>query len=223
MDVNALNIRSKRKELKLTQKQLADILGVSFNTISNWERGEVIPETKFGIIKSFLNQEKHNIVNEPNLIPVSYNEMNVMLVPLVNKYAYAGYLNGFSDDEYIDDLPKITFADDVEHKGEYLCFEVKGDSMNDESHASYLEGDILLCRNVRKDYWKSKLHINKWDFVIVHKTDGILLKRIINHDVEKGLITIHSLNDYYQDKIIHLKDVFQIFNVVSVKRNLIRR
>lgn len=154
---------------------------------------------------------------------VDFQQMNVMYVPLVNKYAYAGYLNGFGDDEYLEELPKIPFANDIENKGEYLCFEVKGESMDDGSYEAYLEGDVLLCRNINPQYWVSKLHIKKWDFVIVHKEKGILVKRIIDHDVENGILTLHSLNDYYEDFKIHLKDVAKIFNIVDFRRKKSRR
>jgi phage repressor protein C with HTH and peptisase S24 domain len=153
----------------------------------------------------------------------TYSNDNLMYVPLVSEYAYGGYLHGFNDPEYIEELPKIPFIVEKEHKGEYMCFEVKGDSMDDGSHESYLERDILLCRNVRKDFWKSKLHINKWDFVIVHKDSGICLKRIVKHDVDKGIITLHSLNDYYEDFNMDLRDVSKIFNVVDVQRKRNRR
>lgn len=157
-----------------------------------------------------------------NAIPIDI-DINAMLVPLVNQYAYGGYLNGFNDPVFIDELPKIPFIVEKEHKGEYICFEVKGDSMDDGSHESYLERDILLCRNVRKDFWHSKLHINKWDFVIVHKEKGICVKRITNHDVEKGIITCHSLNDYYKDFDMDLRDVSKIFNIVDIQRKRNRR
>ena len=32
-----------RKRLKLSQKQVADMIGVHKNTISNWESGKIIP------------------------------------------------------------------------------------------------------------------------------------------------------------------------------------
>lgn len=37
-------IAQKRKELELTQRQLADILGISDKTVSKWERGNGMPE-----------------------------------------------------------------------------------------------------------------------------------------------------------------------------------
>lgn len=165
----------------------------------------------------------HKTKHTTEALNVDFTQLNVMHVPLVNKYAYAGYLNGFGDDEWIDELPKIPFANDVVNKGKYLCFEVKGDSMDDGSYESYLEGDILLCRNVRPDFWTSKLHIDKWDFVIVHKEQGILVKRITEHHVEKGLLTLHSLNEYYEDFIVDLREVAGIFNIVDFRRKKSRR
>ena len=55
------------------------------------------------------------------------------------------------------------------------------------------------------------------DFVIIHK-EGILIKRIIAHDVENHTITIHSLNPMYKDEVLDLADVRQIFSVVESRR-----
>ncbi|NDW10077.1 S24 family peptidase [Dysgonomonas sp. 520] len=147
------------------------------------------------------------------------SDSNIKFIPLVSQYAYAGYLSGYADNEYQETLPKVPVLVDHELKGRYVMFEVKGDSMNDGSDQSILEGDRLLGREIRSDLWKYKLHINKWDFIIVHRTDGILVKRITHHDTEQCTITLHSLNPEYEDRIVHLNDVAQIFNVIEVHRN----
>lgn len=158
-----------------------------------------------------------NIPASDEIAPVVAH--NVMLVPLVQQYAYAGYLCGYADPEYVVELPKMPFLVDREYKGNYLCFEIRGDSMDDGSKYSYEQGDIVLAREIRQEYWKSKLHLKQWsDYVVVHKTEGILIKQIIEHNVERGLITIHSLNPLYPDREIFLGDVSMLFNVVkSVK------
>lgn len=149
---------------------------------------------------------------------VPLNQNYIINVPLVNQYAQAGYLCGYEDAAYLATLPTIPFIIDHEAKGNYVAFEVRGDSMNDGTEESYLEGDRLLCREIYPQYWvNSKLHIKKWDFVIIHE-DGILVKRIIDHDVENHTITIHSLNDMYPDRIIDLAEVRQIFNVIELQR-----
>ena len=141
--------------------------------------------------------------------------------PFVSQKAYAGYLSGYADAEYVETLPTVAFPVDHTPQGNYLVFEVKGDSMDDGSHDSYLDGDLVLCREIRMDLWKdSKLHFNKWDFVIIHE-DGIIIKRIIDHNVENHTITIHSLNpdkEAYPDKEINLCEVRQILNVISMMR-----
>lgn len=149
---------------------------------------------------------------------IPLNQNYIINVPLVNQFAQAGYLCGFQDAAYIATLPTIPFIIDHEAKGNYVAFEVRGDSMNDGTEESYLEGDRLLCREIAPYLWaESKLHIRKWDFVIVHE-DGILVKRIIDHDVENHTITIHSLNDMYPDRVINLAEVKQIFNVIELQR-----
>lgn len=146
------------------------------------------------------------------------DEPIILRVPLVSQYAHAGYLAGYADASYMDSLPTIPYIVDHEALGHYVAFEVKGDSMNDGTEDSILEGDRLLCREIQPHLWvSSKLHFRKWDFVIVH-TEGILVKRIIDHDVDNHTITIHSLNSMYPDKVINLADVKQIFNVIELQR-----
>ncbi|MCS2403772.1 Peptidase S24-like protein [Bacteroides salyersiae] len=161
-----------------------------------------------------LNEKDY--VNEISIPVIS----TIMNVKLVGQYAQAGYLCGYNDPEYMDSLPTIPFAVDTEHKGNYICFEVRGDSMDDGSKYSYEQGDIVLCREVSQEYWKSRLHYTHWNaFVLIHKTDGILIKQIIAHDVERGIITIHSFNDLYPDREIDLKDIKAIYNVVKTQKN----
>lgn len=149
---------------------------------------------------------------------VIYNAREIVTIPLVSQYAYAGYLSGYSDSDYMDRLPTIDFMPDRHMTGNYVAFEVRGDSMDDGTSDGYISGEILICREVEQDYWRdSKLFINKRDFVIVHK-EGILIKRIIKHDVKNHAITIHSLNPLYQDKDIDLADVKQIFSIVESRR-----
>ena len=227
--MNGLELKKIRNSLNLTQTELADKVGVSMRTVQNWEKdvNKIPKSTELILIELSKSTEfslsepksEYKVQGKIEAMQVDFKEMSTMYVPLINQYAYGGYMNGFGDMEYIESLPKIPFSADQEHRGEYLCFEVKGDSMDDGTVDAILERDILLCRNIRKDYWKSKLHINKWDFVIVHREKGIVVKRIIKHDVDSCTLTLHSLNEEYEDFEIHLKDVAQILNIVDIKRN----
>jgi len=62
--MNALEIKNRRRELGLTQADLAKKLGVSLKTVSNYENGEVIPESKKELLLNILS---NNTLQEPAL------------------------------------------------------------------------------------------------------------------------------------------------------------
>jgi DNA-binding XRE family transcriptional regulator len=61
--MNSLELKELRKKQGLTQQQLANLIGVSLKTVQNYEKGEVIPETKHEILRNVLNPM---VINEPN-------------------------------------------------------------------------------------------------------------------------------------------------------------
>ena len=121
------------------------------------------------------------------------DDLSYMNVPVIHIKAQCGYLAGYGDAEYIDTLPTMPVIVDQTYHGKYRIFEAEGDSMDDGSRNSICDGDKLLCREVRRDLWLPKLHINDWYFVIVHRTKGISIKQITAQD-DYGNITCHSLD-----------------------------
>jgi len=146
----------------------------------------------------------------------------IMQVPVITQRAYAGYLVGFADPEFYDDLETIPLPVEGVHRGSYLAFEVAGDSMVcldsiELAEQSIFPGRIAIGRDLPKDKWKYRLHTHTTDtWVIVHRSKGILIKHISGHDVENGIITIHSLNPAYEDEDLRLQDIEQIFSVVQI-------
>lgn len=136
-------------------------------------------------------------------------------VRVVTTTARAGYSDSYYADEYLKDMPTIMIESDREYKGKYLAFEIDGDSMEPE----YNKGDIVICREIPRDHWKTKLHFRDWDFVIAHGTKGIMVKEITAHDVETGEITCHSLNsEIHADFTLNLKEVAYLYNIVEHRR-----
>jgi hypothetical protein len=136
-------------------------------------------------------------------------------IPLIPVHAHAGYKSGFGDVEYIETLPTVPVIVDRNYRGKYRCFEIDGDSMDDGSRNSICDKDVVLCRDVKRDLWCNKLHINDWNFILVTK-EGILAKRIVAHNVELGIVTCHSLNPIYEDFDIHLNDVYELYNIIKI-------
>ncbi|TDS14782.1 hypothetical protein B0I21_103281 [Sphingobacterium paludis] len=142
-----------------------------------------------------------------------------MKVPLVPETAKAGYLTGFADAEYLEDQEYIVTTVYKYHKGKYRAFRVIGDSMDVDRRTTFVHGDVIIGRELKKELWNSRFHTHKYPFyVFVTKNDGILFKELTSHDVENGILTLHSLNedkDAFPDFELNLEDVALVFNIVK--------
>lgn len=179
------------------------------------------------------NAKRVTITQDP--IAVYENKNNAKFVELGNgkllmtirkvpEQARMGYAHGWADPEFIETLDYHSIIVDKIHSGNYVAFEAVGDSMEnytseEMSKESIPHGSTVTGREVGRHLWKSKFHSHKWPDFIVVLEDGIVIKRLINHDVENGIITLHSLNPnkrLYPDKEYSLDEVKQILNVINV-------
>lgn len=222
--MNGLELKQNREKLGLTQEELAKKLQISRKTINSYENGANIPASRVLFFENFFEnfgretQSSEKMVEELEKLPkgeLKIKEYPTKLaVRLVTLKAQAGWCDGYYADEYLEDMPIVMIDSDKEYKGEYLAFEVQGDSMEPD----YMEGDVVICRKVQRHLWSYKLHYKDWDFVIAHATQGIMLKEIIDHKVEKGIITCHSINPEHKDFKINLREVTYLYNVVEVRQ-----
>lgn len=167
------------------------------------------------IKQNYIDKEgsiKQQEIPQGELKPKEYSTS--IKVRLVSNKAKAGWSEGYYNEEYLEELPFVMIDADENYKGKYLAFEVDGDSMEPD----YLEGDIVICREIQRHLWGSKLHFRDWDFVIAHSTNGIMLKEITAHNIETGDITCHSLNPKYEDFVLNLHQVAHLYNVVEVRQ-----
>lgn len=142
----------------------------------------------------------------------------VTTAPLVSQFALAGYLRGYSDPEFMESQP-VYFATRKYENGNYVAFDIRGDSMRDGTELSICDGDIVLCRELPFDLWKDGVHTPRV-YVIIHKTEGITCKEVTHHDRETGEITCHSWNNdkEYADFPVNLRDVVQLFYIKEISR-----
>lgn len=151
------------------------------------------------------------------------NDRYLMVVPLIPIRASAGYRENFQDENYVDtNFEKHYFPVTGKYRGNYFAFVVDGDSMdNGVAGEAIRDGSTVTARDIQRHHWRNKFHIKEFpDYVIVHR-DVILVKRIIEHDTEKGTITCHSLNPDktkygYADFVLNLDECLQILNIVNV-------
>lgn len=242
--MNGKDLKDLRIKKNISQRELSELTGVPLGTIGRLESsGEEIKKLQTNMVFEafFKNEEKLNrneshprleatplhLASDPHDFDYDGSRFEDlgdgtirMRVPIIPFKAYAGYLRGFQDPEFYEDLKTISVDVYKEHKGNYIAFEVSGDSMitADPGLFEYmaLPGWKAVGRELPKHHWKYKLHTHKTDtWIIVHNTEGILIKNIAQHDVEESTITIHSLNPKYADEVLQLNDVAQIFSVVK--------
>ena len=153
---------------------------------------------------------------ENTAIPRRIAPHDVTTAPLISQYAYGGYMRGYGDAGFMEAQP-LYVASKKYSGGNYVAFEVRGDSMDDNTRRAICSGDVVLGRELYREYWTSKLHIPRV-FIIVHKTEGICIKEVTAHNVQKGIITCHSFNPDYDDFEVDLKEVMQLFYLKEIKR-----
>lgn len=118
-----IDIKKERKRLGLTQKELASALGVSYQTIQNWEKGSVIPKSKYQILGDILfNATKYTdiellqmigkiesptLVNEPKSEYPFVRPSDVQLSAIDEETEIFTNKNGIRFFEYPDGTTKI--------------------------------------------------------------------------------------------------------------------
>ncbi len=142
---------------------------------------------------------------------------------LISDPAAAGTLTNYSDYDPDEDERRLKVPVDRDYRGKYALFTVKGASMDDGSPLSLSDGDVVLARMIPRQYWEYKLHKNAWRyFIFVTRTEGIIVKSIAEHDTERGILYLHSLNPDYPDLTIRMEDIQAIYNVIELTRRSLR-
>lgn len=235
------------KNSKVSVIEAGKMLGVARNTVYQYFRTDNLTrEVVTNIITSFNTTEQEVFGVSESSAPIRHINQNArdlgnpsiydddgdnkfteispgryrMGVELVPVHAQAGYLTGYADKEYIEELPKHYITVDRYVRGKYRAFEISGDSMdNGNIKEAMPDGTIATGREVKRDLWCSKFHNHQWpNWIFVHVTEGIVAKQIAKQCLDTGIITLRSLNpdkDRYPDFDVNINDIIQIYNVVK--------
>ena len=206
---------------KLNNHALGGLIGKSGDAFRMALKRKSLTSLEIDRLENFFGNEKQTPDSFETKAGSKYEELPngryKLTVPFVPVRAQARYTSDFNDAEFISHLTEVSFIVDRVGNGKYLAFEIQNDSMDDDSKRSIPDGAIVLGRELNKQHWKNKFRTGDFPYwIIVHK-QGMLCKEIINHDVENGVITCHSLNrsPEYQDFDIKLDDCYQLFNIVK--------
>ena len=241
--MEGLEIRQRREQLGLTQKELADLIGASRETIINYEKGKRIPRSKSEILHKVLvvdglsnTKVDHEVIqptgddfenkNGNKFIELPNGEY-YMLMPLAEFTIQAGFLSNYQDADFLMDLSQHGILVDKPLQGRYVAFRVNGDSMDDASNNAIVRDSVVSTRELQRHHWMDKLRFRDFPYWVIYTTQSKmpLLKEIVEHNTEEGYIVCHSLNDSpeYTDFKLHINDIQALFYVIDVSRSVSKK
>jgi transcriptional regulator with XRE-family HTH domain len=213
----AKNIRYLRGLKKLSQEDLAEDLKITRAQVSTYERESSAPSipillklSKYFeipidiLIKNDISKAGTTsfieLRNKRVLFPITVDEDNENLIEVVPVKASAGYLAGYDDPEYIEQLQKIKLP--FLPSGKHRAFPIRGDSMLPMKEGSFVIGKFV------ED--KTDIKTGR-TYVLVTTNDGMVYKRVTNTiNVDECLI-LNSDNKFYEPYKIHIEDVLEVW------------
>jgi len=213
------NLKFLRAQQGMTQKQLAEKLGLKQAAIGAYEEERATPPlsslldiTKIfnvnldDLVKQDLSRwtdkdRKHSSTKGRDVLAITVDSANRENVELVTQKASAGYLSGYQDVEFVKDLPKISIPVLPRNKT-FRAFEIQGDSMLPVLPGSIIFGEYLEDVSAIKN---GKLYI------LVTKQDGIVFKRIFNFTQDEAKLLLVSDNRHYEPYSVDVNEVLEIW------------
>jgi transcriptional regulator with XRE-family HTH domain len=211
------NIKHLRGLKKLTQESLAEELLVTRSRISSYEENRSSPTIDFLIdfsnyfklpidilIKNDLTKAKDvsfiEVGNKRVLFPITVDSENENLIEVVPSKASAGYLLGYDDPEYIEQLEKIKLP--FLPTGKHRAFPIKGDSMLPMKDGSYVVAEFV------EDIKEAK---SGHSYIVVTKDNGMTYKRLENFVEEKQYFLLKPDNTSYQSYEVPVSEVLELW------------
>lgn len=213
----AKNIRHLRKIKNLTQEQLSEELGITRSKVGSYEEGRSDPPIDMLVnfseyfklpidvlIKNDLTYASDTsfieIGNQRVLFPITVDSDNEDMIEVVPVKASAGYLLGYNDPEYIEQLDKIKLP--FLPTGKHRAFPIKGDSMLPMKNGSYVVAKYLDdIRDVK----------NGTSYIIVTLNDGMTYKRVYNKIEENKTLLLAPDNKNYDSYEVPLTEVLEVW------------
>jgi phage repressor protein C with HTH and peptisase S24 domain len=209
-----VDIYKERKKLGLTQTQFAEAIGVSYQSVQNWEKGSKIPEARLKMIKSFIHTgtekledfafdeeslKKEGMLDIANKSILKQEEPTGFYYPDVNAAA------GIDKEVLNNEINKIPI--NIPNWGKDLDFiNVFGDSM----YPKFNSGEIIGIKEVEFEYL-----IFGFAYVLVLKNGDVYVK-YIKKGSDKDHIILESENKFYEPKEFHLSQIKRIYQIKGV-------
>lgn len=217
----AKNIRVLRTLKRMSQEQLSVELDIPRSRLGSYEEGRAEPPYDLLItIADYFHVAIDALVRadlaktDPQalmkvgknriLFPVMVDKENNDIIEVVPLRASAGYLNGYADPEFIQELPVMNLPFKI--LGKHRAFGIKGDSM-----PPLRDGSIVVGK-----YIESLREIKEGQtYIVLTKNDGLVYKRLYRENKKStDVLLLRSDNPAYEPYTVRAEEILEIWSFV---------
>lgn len=229
------NVKILRQRLGLKQQEVADLLKTKRSTISGYENDVALPGIQMLIELSDFYKISIDILLRINLAELSDAQIDDLIegfdiytkgtklrvlattvddnneenIEVVSEKAKAGYKNGYSDPEFISELPKFHLPF-LSKERKYRTFQINGDSMLPVPDKSFVTGEFVQDWNYIK---------TGTPCIVLTLDDGIVFKIIENNLKATKSFKLISFNEMYEPYDVHVSEIKEIWKFVNLISN----
>ena len=215
MSILSENIRYLRSQLGQSQQLVADRLTITRGRYAKYEDGASEPPLEILIkisryfyvsidllvsvdLRKVPLKEIMELPDNRIILPIKVDAIGTHTIEIIPHKASMGYLSGYSDPEYIENLQTISLP--FLGTGKFRAFAVEGDSM-----PPHKDGGFIVGKYVERI---SDLKIEK-GYVFITRNEGMTYKRL--KEIQEEAIVVRADNYYYQSYVIHFQDLLEIW------------
>ncbi|HVG16525.1 MAG TPA: XRE family transcriptional regulator [Chitinophagaceae bacterium] len=209
------NLKYLRKLRGWTQEEFAQKLRIKRSLLGAYEEERADPRmevlevvadmfklTLDDLLRKDLSEVKGSYVAKRRAQKMSNGRADIPFVPVK---AAAGYMAGYADPEFVDELNTFTLP--MLAGGDYRAFEIVGDSMMPTPSGSVIVGEkVSNLEEVKSNN----------TYIVVSRTDGIVYKRMLKNNRQKNKYTMVSDNPSYQPYTVNAEDIIEVWQAQMI-------
>lgn len=209
------NLRYLRKLRGWTQEEFANKLNIKRSLLGAYEEeraepridvleqvGDLFKLTLDDLLRKDLSEQKGTYLSKRRALKLAGTRTEIPFVPVK---AAAGYLAGYADPEFVDELNTFTLP--MLAGGNYRAFEIVGDSMLPTPSGSVIVGEKV---NDLEDVG------NNTPCIVVSRNEGIVYKRIQKNGRQKNKLTLVSDNPAFHPYTVNTEEVIEMWQAQMV-------
>jgi transcriptional regulator with XRE-family HTH domain len=209
------NLKYLRKLRGFTQDEFAQKLSIKRSLVGAYEEERAEPNYEVletvsdlfkisidDLLRKDLSETKGSYLAKRRQLKMIAESNIIHFVPVK---AAAGYLNGYADPEFLDELNTFTLP--MLTGGSFRAFEIVGDSMMPTPSGSVIVGEKVNSLDEVK---------NNNAYIVVSKSEGVVYKRVLKSNRTKNKISLLSDNPAYQPYQVNAEDVLEFWSAQMV-------